>query len=113
MEIPLLKDVVIIFGLSIFVLMLCHRLKVPSIVGFLITGILAGPQGMGLVSAVEEVQTLAEIGIVLLLFTVGLEFSLKKIWDYKRYFIIAGPIQVGLTVIGGFFSRSASWPSGF
>jgi len=101
MEIFYLKDMIIILGLSIFVLLLCHRIKVPSIVGFLITGVVAGPQGLGLISAVGEVKVLAEIGIIALLFTVGLEFSIKKILAYKLYFLIAGPIQVFLNVVGG------------
>ena len=101
MEIPLLKDIIIICGLSIAVLLIFHKLKVPTIVGFLITGILAGPQGMGLIKDIHQVKILAEIGIVVLLFTLGMEFSLKKIFKYKRFFFLAGPIQVTLTVGGG------------
>lgn len=101
MEIPLLKDIVIIFALSILVIYTCTRLRIPTIVAFLITGILCGPQGLGLISAVEEVKILAEIGIVVLLFTVGLELSIKKVLEYKRYFFIAGPIQVCLTTLAG------------
>ncbi|MEA3384980.1 MAG: cation:proton antiporter, partial [Thermodesulfobacteriota bacterium] len=67
MEIPLLNDIVIIFGLSVAVLFVCHRLKVPHIVGFLITGIIAGPYGLGLIRAVHDVEILAEVGVVLLL----------------------------------------------
>jgi len=48
MEIPLLKDILIIFTLAIAVLLVCHRLRVPSIVGFLFTGLLAGPHGLAL-----------------------------------------------------------------
>ena len=62
MEIPLLNDIVIIFGLSIAILFICHQLRVPAIVGFLLTGILAGPYGLGLVKAVHEVEILAEVG---------------------------------------------------
>jgi len=101
MEIPLLRDIVIIFGLSILVLLGCHRLKIPSLVGFLITGIICGPGGFGVVKAVEEVKVLAEIGIISLLFTVGLEFSIKKIIENIRYFILAGPLQVGITTVCG------------
>ena len=79
MEIPLLNDIVIIFALSIAVLFICHRLRVPTIVGFLLTGILAGPHGLGLVRAVHEVEIFAEVGVVLLLFTIGIEFSLNKL----------------------------------
>ena len=79
MEIPLLKDLITIFALAIAVLFVCNRLRVPSIVGFLVTGILAGPYGLGMISAVKEVEILAEIGVVLLLFTIGVEFSLRNL----------------------------------
>jgi CPA2 family monovalent cation:H+ antiporter-2 len=79
MEQELLKDIVIIFALSVAVLFLFHRIRAPTIVGFLLTGILAGPQGFGLISASEQVAVLAEIGVVLLLFTVGIEVSLKDL----------------------------------
>ena len=78
MEIPLLTDIVIIFGLAVGVLLLFHFLRLPSVVGFLLTGILAGPYGFGLISAVHEVEVLAEIGVILLLFTIGIEFSFKS-----------------------------------
>lgn len=102
MEIPLLHDIVIIFGLSIIVLLFCHKIKIPSIVGFLVTGVLCGPFGLGLVKGESDVQTLATTGIILLLFIVGMEFSLKKILEYKRYFLIGGFLQVGLTVGAGY-----------
>lgn len=101
MDIPLLPDIVTIFGLSILVLLICHKLRLPEIVGFIITGILCGPHGLALVKAESEVQTLAQLGIILLLFAVGMEFSFKKILEYKRYFILGGSLQVGLTVLAG------------
>lgn len=104
MDIPLLSELVIIFSLSIAVILLCHPFKIPPIVGFLLTGVLVGPHGLKFISAVDDVDMLATIGIVLLLFTVGMEFSLSKIFEYKRYFFIGGAIQVGLTVALGFLS---------
>lgn len=102
MEIPLLRDILIIFSLSCLVLLLCHRLKLPTIVGYLITGVVAGPGGFALIKGIEDVETLSQIGIVLLLFTVGLEFSVKKIFEYKRYFFIGGFLQVLLTTLATF-----------
>lgn len=102
MEIPLLTDIVIIFGLSIGVLFICHRLHIPTIVGFLLTGIVAGPYGLGLVSAVREVEILAEVGVVLLLFAIGIEFSLKNLFRIKRTVLIGGPLQVSLAVLAAF-----------
>ena len=100
-EIPLLKDIVIIFALSAIVLLIGHRFRVPAIVGFLLTGIIAGPHALNFVHA-PEVENLSRIGIILLLFTIGLEFSLKKLLEYKYYFLLGGFLQVGLTVVVGF-----------
>lgn len=99
MEVPILEEVVVIFALSIVVLLLCHRLRLPPVVGFLVTGVLCGPHGLGLVPGVGEVQMLATIGIALLLFTVGMEFSVQKIVKYKYYFFVGGVLQVGVTVL--------------
>ncbi len=99
MEIPLLKDILILFGLAIAVLLICHRLHVPSIVGFLLTGILAGPHGLRLISAVHEVEILAEIGIVLLLFTIGIEFSLGNLLRIRKSVLMGGSFQVLLTIM--------------
>jgi len=98
MEIPLLKDIVIIFGLSIGVLLICHQFRVSPIVGYLMTGILAGPHGLRLIGGVSEVKILAEIGVVLLLFTIGIEFSLKNLLQIKRSVLIGGSLQVLLTL---------------
>ena len=98
MEIPLFNDIIIIFLLSIGVIFVCHRLGVPAIVGFLITGVLAGPHGLQLVSRVHEVEILAEIGVVLLLFTIGLEFSLKDLLRIKKAVFLGGILQVVLTI---------------
>jgi CPA2 family monovalent cation:H+ antiporter-2 len=98
MEIPLLNDIVVIFGLAIAVLFICHRLRVPAVVGFLLTGILVGPYGFALVKAVHEVEILAEIGIVLLLFTIGIEFSLEKLLQIRKSVLMGGSLQVLLTL---------------
>ena len=103
MEIPLLNDIVIIFGLSIAVLFIFHLIRVPAIVGYLLTGILAGPYGLGLVHGVHEVEVLAEIGVVLLLFAIGLEFSLKRMSQIKRSILLGGSLQVLLTIVAVFF----------
>jgi Kef-type K+ transport system membrane component KefB len=105
MEIPLLNDIVIIFGVSIVILLICHRLRVPSVVGFLLAGILAGPYGLGLVKAVHEVEILAEIGVVLLLFTIGIEFSLQRLLQIKKS-VLMGGVDSGVADIFFCFSYS-------
>ncbi len=99
MEIPLLKDVVIIFVLATGVVYISHLIKLPVIVGLLATGVLAGPHALGLVDAVEEVDKLAKIGVILLLFTIGIEFSLRKLMRIKVLVLIGGSFQVMATVI--------------
>ncbi len=95
----LLTDILIIFSLSVAVLYICHRLNIPTIVGFLISGLLAGPHGLALIGAVNEVEILAEIGVVLLLFTIGIELSFAKLQKIKKAVLMGGSIQVVLTIL--------------
>ena len=103
MEIPLLNDIIIIFGLSIAVLFICHRLHIPAVVGYLLTGILVGPYGFGLVKEIHGVEILAEIGIVLLLFTIGIEFSFERLLQIRKSVLMGGSIQVLLTFLSTLF----------
>nr|NQU90533.1 cation:proton antiporter [Bacteroidota bacterium] len=103
MEYSILKDILIIFSVSIAVVFICQRLKIPSIIGYLVTGILAGPNGFSLISATHEVETLAEIGVILLLFTIGIEFSLKNLVRIRKTLTVGGGIQVFVTIIIFFF----------
>jgi CPA2 family monovalent cation:H+ antiporter-2 len=98
MEIPLLKDVVIILVLAMGVVYLSHRLKLPVIVGLLATGVVAGPHALGLINALDEVEQLAKIGVILLLFTIGIEFSLRKLLKIKVLVLVGGTLQVAATV---------------
>jgi CPA2 family monovalent cation:H+ antiporter-2 len=97
MEIPILQDILIILGLGIVVLFLFDRIKIPPIVGFLLTGFIAGPYGFALVRGVHEVEIMAEIGVVLLLFALGLEFSFKKLAEIKKATLLGGSVQVFFT----------------
>ncbi|HWE41703.1 MAG TPA: cation:proton antiporter [Gemmatimonadaceae bacterium] len=94
-----LHDLLILFGLGVTVVLLFHRAKVPPIVGFLITGVLCGPYGFGLISDPQEVESIAEIGVVLLLFTVGIEFSLKQLARIRNFLLVGGGLQVLLTTL--------------
>jgi len=98
METQLLGNLIIVFGLSIAVIFLFLRIRVPSIIGFILTGVLAGPQGLGLIGAGAEVEYLSELGVVLLLFTIGIEFSLKNLLQVKRSVLLGGFLQVGTTL---------------
>lgn len=98
LNIPILTDIVVILALSIPVILLLHRFKLPSIVGFLITGILAGSRIFDLIPQ-EEVDILAEIGVILLLFTIGLEFSIPNLIRIKKAAFVAGSLQLVLTTL--------------
>jgi CPA2 family monovalent cation:H+ antiporter-2 len=67
-------------------------------VGLLVTGILAGPHALGLIDGLDEVDKLAKIGVILLLFTIGIEFSLRKLMRIKTLVLIGGALQVGATI---------------
>ena len=93
-NISVLRDIIIIFTVSVGVVFLFQKLHFPSIAGFLVAGTLVGPYGLNLISDREQVQVLAEVGVILLLFTIGLEFSLTQLKSTKSLFLIAGPAQV-------------------
>ena len=97
-EIPILADVVMIFGLSSAVIIASHRFRIPPVIGFLLTGVLAGPYGLGLVGAVDEVEIFAEIGVILLLFVIGMELSLEELQRLKKPVFVGGAAQVLLTI---------------
>ena len=98
-ELPLLKDLLLLLLASVPIAFLFHRLRLPTIVGFMITGVVIGPYGLGLIRDVHAIEALAEIGVVLLLFTIGLEFSLRRIMGMRRLVLAGGGMQVALTAL--------------
>jgi CPA2 family monovalent cation:H+ antiporter-2 len=94
----MLAELVLVFALSVGVILVCHRFKVPTIVGFLLTGVAAGPSCLGLVGAVEEVEHLSEVGVVLLMFSIGLELSGGELARLRKQIMLGGGVQVGATV---------------
>jgi len=97
MELSILTNIVIIFALSTGVNLVFTRLKIPTVVGYLLTGIIAGPKMFSLVTGDNEIEILAEIGVALLLFTIGMEFSLKHLMKIRRMVFFGGVLQVGVT----------------
>jgi CPA2 family monovalent cation:H+ antiporter-2 len=97
MELGVLKDIVIIFALSTFVNFIFTRIKVPAIIGYLITGVIAGPHLLRLISSPENVEVMAEIGVILLMFTIGLEFSLNHLLNIRKLVFLGGFMQLLLT----------------
>lgn len=99
MEIPILQDVVLVLALSLLVILFFQRIKVPALLGFLIVGVLVGPNGLNLISSEHEVELLSEIGIIFLLFIIGIEFSLKNLAAAKYRILGGGSLQVFLTTL--------------
>jgi CPA2 family monovalent cation:H+ antiporter-2 len=97
MNLLILEELIILLAVSILIIFLSHRVKIPSVVGFLLTGILIGPGGFSLVKDTEAIGVLAEIGVVMLLFMIGLEFTLKRLKRIQRQFWLGGGLQVVLT----------------
>ena len=97
-EITYLKDLVIVLGAAIVVVTALRRAGVPSIAGFILTGALIGPTALALVDDTHHVEVLAEIGIALLLFGIGLELSLDRLRRFWKAVLLGGGIQVTLTV---------------
>ena len=97
----ILIDLALLFALCVAVVVFFHRLKMPPIAGFLVAGALMGPNALGLISQPELVEHLAEIGVVLLLFTVGMELSVSDLFRMRRSILVGGGLQIGLTITLG------------
>jgi len=97
MDLFALGELVIVLAASVLIIYLSYKVKLPSVVGFLLTGVLIGPGGLSLVKHTKTVDILAEIGIVMLLFTIGLEFEPAKLKRIQKNFWIGGGLQVALT----------------
>jgi CPA2 family monovalent cation:H+ antiporter-2 len=92
-----LQEFVVVLAAAVLIIYISHKLRLPSVVGFLLTGVLIGPGGFSLVKNTGTVNVLAEIGVVMLLFTIGLEFEPGRLKRIQRYFWAGGGLQVSLT----------------
>ena len=78
---------------------LAHRLRQPALVGYLIAGLIIGPFGLGVIHAQEQVDALAQIGVVLLLFAIGAELDLRALAPVRGVAVYGGPLQIALMVL--------------
>lgn len=98
MDTPL-KQIIVLLAIAVLAVTLLMRLRLPPILGYLLTGLLVGPHGLGWIDNTEDTRLLAEFGVVFLLFTLGLEFSLPRLMVMKKEVLVLGSAQVALTTV--------------
>ncbi|MBV5304058.1 MAG: cation:proton antiporter [Chlorobium sp.] len=96
-DLDFLGELVLIGAFAVAIILIFQRLKIPPVIGLIFTGILLGPSGFGAVYDQKMISTLAELGVVLLLFTIGLEFSLDELNKLKKIVLVGGIVQILLT----------------
>jgi monovalent cation:H+ antiporter-2, CPA2 family len=96
---PFMTEAVALIVAGALIAYICFRLRLVPIVGFLIAGVLIGPNAVGLVRDQALVDAAAEVGVILLLFTIGIEFSLEKLARIQKLIFGGGTLQVGLSIL--------------
>jgi K+:H+ antiporter len=110
-ELAILEELAIIFAVSLVVILVFHRLRLPALPGFIVAGAVVGPNGFGLVNDAHRVEALAELGVILLLFTIGIEFSFKRLREVGRQAALGGLVQMGGTLgVTAALGLAAGWP---
>jgi monovalent cation:H+ antiporter-2, CPA2 family len=112
---PFIVQLVALVVASAGIAYVCYRLGLVPIVGFLVAGVVIGPHALGLVSDLEVVNAAAEVGVILLLFTIGIEFSLEKLARIKRLIFVGGSLQVvlaSLVTMGLLMPLGVDWRAG-
>ena len=94
-----LAPVVAILLAAVLVVVLCRLLRVPAMLGYLLVGFIVGPGGLQLIADTAQTRFLGEIGIVFLMFTIGLEFSLPKLRAMRHIVFGLGAAQVVVTLL--------------
>ena len=102
---------VVLLGAALIAVLLFRRLGLGAVLGYLVAGIAIGPDGLGLIGAPETIMAYSEIGIILLLFLVGLELSPSRLWLLRRDIFLFGPLQVILCGLGMFAVVHFAMPS--
>jgi len=98
-QVSILTELLLVLAVTLGIVFLFHKLRLPTIVGFLLAGVFMGPDGLGLIRNASQVETLAGIGVVFLLFTIGLELSLGQLAQTGRTLLWAGIFQILLTIL--------------
>ena len=100
MEHTTLRSILILLGVAVFVVAALRRLHIPAVLAYLVTGYLVGPHGLRFIPDSDDTRSLAEFGVVFMLFTLGLEFSLPRFIVMRKAVFVLGGLQVLLTTAG-------------
>jgi CPA2 family monovalent cation:H+ antiporter-2 len=110
-----LQSVLLLLAAAVLAVVVCRSLRLPAMIGYLVTGLALGPHLLGFGRGQSEMQHLAEFGVVFLMFSIGLEFSLAKLVAMRRVVFGLGLAQVGATmalVTGAALAAGAAWQTG-
>jgi len=111
----LLQSVLILLASGVLAVTLCRSLRLPAMIGYVVVGLTLGPHALGLVSDRHDMRLLAEFGVVFLMFSIGLEFSLSKLVSMRRVVFGLGLAQVVLTIalaVVAALALGGSWRTG-
>lgn len=112
-NVSLITTIAAAFGLALILGVIAARLKLPALVGYLLAGIIIGPATPGYVADLHIASQLSEIGVMLLMFGVGLHFSVKDLMSVKNIAVPGAIVQMGLaTMLGFFVAQSWGWTFG-
>jgi K+:H+ antiporter len=100
-ELGLVGDLAVVATAAVAGGVLARLLKLPTIIGYLAAGILIGPNTPGPTGDIEEVQTIADLGVALLMFTLGIEFSVRELRDYRGFALVGGAGATAVLVLLG------------
>lgn len=103
---PLISTLAYAFGFAIVLGLICVKLKLPALVGYLLAGIAVGPYTPGITADIKLAEQLAEIGVMLLMFGVGLHFSLRELYAVRKIAVPGAIVQIGAATLMG---MAASW----
>ncbi|MBI4711452.1 MAG: cation:proton antiporter, partial [Candidatus Omnitrophica bacterium] len=111
-----LTEILLVLLMATVVAVIFEKFRLPTILGFLLTGVIIGPQGLGILSNNEHIRMLAELGVVLLMLTIGLEFSVDRLRGMQNIAVIGGALQIlvsiGVSMIFGWW-RGWTFYEGF
>ncbi|MEG0827883.1 MAG: monovalent cation:proton antiporter-2 (CPA2) family protein [Acinetobacter sp.] len=113
----LLLQITLFLGASLILVPLAKRFGIATVLGYLFTGILLGPSVLNMANDPEAIQELAEFGVILLMFIIGLELRPQRLWEMRKSIFLMGSLQVGITgiilAVVAFFALQQSLAASF